>query len=213
MKYTQNDEQDFILKFFENEPKGTLLDIGANDGITFSNSRALIERGWSAHLVEPSPVAMGRCKSNEPPLEKSQMIWYHQVALSDLDGESEFHESGSLITVSDTALVSSLDEQETRRWRGSGVTFSTTRVKTMSWQTFWKSIGTSSLRFISIDAEGLDVAILTQIDLEQTNTALICVEWNSNQIAKQQITTYCGRYNFRLIHQNAENLILANYEN
>ena len=40
--YTQQLEQDVILNYFENKEHGTLLDIGANDGETFSNSRALI---------------------------------------------------------------------------------------------------------------------------------------------------------------------------
>lgn len=33
-----------------------VLDIGAHDGVTYSNSRALIESGWGATLVEPSPT-------------------------------------------------------------------------------------------------------------------------------------------------------------
>ena len=40
--YTQQLEQDVILNYFENKEHGILLDIGANDGETFSNSRALI---------------------------------------------------------------------------------------------------------------------------------------------------------------------------
>ena len=39
MNYSQNNEQNIILNYFKNY-KGTLLDLGANDGITFSNSYA-----------------------------------------------------------------------------------------------------------------------------------------------------------------------------
>ena len=53
--YSQNHEDDIVLNFFQNtESNKTVLEIGANDGKTFSNSLLLIENGWKAHLVEPS---------------------------------------------------------------------------------------------------------------------------------------------------------------
>lgn len=50
--YSQNDEEAIIMRYFANRT-GRLLDIGAADGMTNSNSLALIERGWRAVLVEP----------------------------------------------------------------------------------------------------------------------------------------------------------------
>ena len=44
--YSQNNEEQVILDYFGNKI-GNLLDIGANDGITLSNSRKLIELGWA----------------------------------------------------------------------------------------------------------------------------------------------------------------------
>ena len=52
--YSQNDEEAHILEAL-GDRTGVLLDIGAFDGKTRSNSLALIERGWSGVLVEPSP--------------------------------------------------------------------------------------------------------------------------------------------------------------
>ncbi len=50
MREKRNEEQ-VILDYFGNKI-GNLLDIGANDGITLSNSRKLIELGWSGDLIE-----------------------------------------------------------------------------------------------------------------------------------------------------------------
>lgn len=36
---------------------GRFLDIGAHDGVTFSNTRGLADLGWSGVLVEPSPAS------------------------------------------------------------------------------------------------------------------------------------------------------------
>lgn len=55
--YSQGNEQQIILGLLANHPVGRVLDIGAYDGVTFSNSRALMERGWGGILVEPEPVA------------------------------------------------------------------------------------------------------------------------------------------------------------
>ena len=42
--YSQNQEEQIILDYFNDVKVGHVLDIGANDGKTFSNSLALIER-------------------------------------------------------------------------------------------------------------------------------------------------------------------------
>jgi len=54
MKYSQYTEEDFLLDFFKNKSNGFLVDIGAADGITNSNSRRLILDGWSGILIEPN---------------------------------------------------------------------------------------------------------------------------------------------------------------
>ena len=46
MRFSQNQEEDVILKYFEYLPVGTFLSIGENDGQTLSNVRALAEKGW-----------------------------------------------------------------------------------------------------------------------------------------------------------------------
>ena len=50
-KYSQLGEQDIILNYF-NGKQGTFLDIGANDGKTFSNSYALSLLGWKGVCVD-----------------------------------------------------------------------------------------------------------------------------------------------------------------
>ena len=51
--YSQNFEDEVIAEYFGNF-QGTLIDIGANDGKTLSNSHYIIEKGWKAHLFEPN---------------------------------------------------------------------------------------------------------------------------------------------------------------
>lgn len=56
-KYVSSAEEDrFVINYFNNKANGFLLDIGAADGVTGSNSfRLLNEFDWSGILVEPNP--------------------------------------------------------------------------------------------------------------------------------------------------------------
>jgi hypothetical protein len=56
-KYSQNGE-DGILEFIFSEigvGNRLLFEVGAHDGVTHSHTRALVEKGWTAHLFEAMP--------------------------------------------------------------------------------------------------------------------------------------------------------------
>ena len=56
-KYSQSGEEVVIQEIFDvlGIEKGHLVDLGAGDGFTMSNSRALIERGWTGDLYDGDP--------------------------------------------------------------------------------------------------------------------------------------------------------------
>lgn len=51
--YSQLDEERVIVDWFKDREPGNYLDIGAWDGISMSNTRRLAELGWHGVLVEP----------------------------------------------------------------------------------------------------------------------------------------------------------------
>lgn len=55
--YSQSGEQEHILHVFDvlGIKKGHLVDLGASDGVTMSNSRALLEKGWTGDLYDGDP--------------------------------------------------------------------------------------------------------------------------------------------------------------
>jgi hypothetical protein len=53
-KYSQYDEEAYIVAALTGEPS-RFLDVGAWHPTIFSNTRALVERGWGGVLIEPSP--------------------------------------------------------------------------------------------------------------------------------------------------------------
>jgi FkbM family methyltransferase len=199
MIYSQNNEQEIILKYF-GDFKGTFIDIGANDGITLSNTRKMAELGWEGVFVEPSPTAFKRLREN---YSRMNGFYFYPFALGDTNGEITLHESGELLKKGDVALVSTVVEQEKARWVPANVKFNPVQVKIFRWKTFLNRLKIKKFDFISLDAEGNDLTILRQIDL--TDVKAIVVEWNGKQ--KEEFMQLCA--GFRLIGENAENLIFA----
>ncbi len=203
--YTQNKEEEFILNYF-GDFKGTLLDIGANDGKTFSNSLALIEKGWKAILIEPSTIAHDKCKALHG---RNENVLLFKVAISDKNAKGNLNVSGHhLPDQSDVALLSSLDNEEIKKWQGAGVKFENEEVNLVDFKTFNERLDNTSYDFITIDAEGFDIIILKQIDL--SNTKLLCIEFNNIEENKKQIMDYCGMFGMnRIIYQSYENLLIC----
>jgi FkbM family methyltransferase len=191
MYYTQYDEERIFLEYFGNH-KGMLIDIGANDGETFSNSLRLIELGWSAHLVEPHHGAYSKCESK--------------------------HEANDNVTVFPFAIGATTDD--VIFYSGSDSLLSTTRFDNMAifkdckfdemtcqqleWAVFYELIGSPKIDFLSVDAEGMDWEILKQIDL--TNISMVCFEKNTNT---HHCMKHCLDSGLKKVHETYCNLIFA----
>jgi FkbM family methyltransferase len=198
--YSQNQEQQYITDYFK-EFKGTLLSLGENDGKTFSNALRLIELGWNAYLVEPSPKAFKKLSELHKGNEKVQCI---QVAIGESNMKAMLAESGwHLNDKSDIALLSTLIPEEKKRW--DKVSFDNVEVEVVDYKTLTELIDCKGFDFISIDIEGLDWIVLQQIDL--TNVKLICVETNS--IETEKYIDYCKGFGMRLIYKNGENILMG----
>jgi FkbM family methyltransferase len=202
--YSQNSEDDFVLNYFNQiEGNKCVLDIGANDGKTFSNSLLLIQNGWEAHLVEPSSTykrLMDLHHSNDK-------VFIYPIGIAEEDGTQDFYESGSF-EGEDGNLVSCIQPKEMERWKDV-IEFKKTTAIFNTFDTFLNSnnLQSKAFDFISIDVEGHDWIVLKQIDLILHKTKMVCIEWNSIEQNAREFSNYCGSFNFREVHRNAENII------
>lgn len=199
--YSQNNEQSIILDFFK-DFKGTFLDIGANDGKTLSNTYALVLGGWSGLLVEASPTAYGRLLENMPFENDLTML---NVAVGSYDGEIILHESGELLGKGDVALVSSTREDEVHRWDSLNIPFVDKKVTCVTFKKLLEQTKFKKFDFISIDIEGMELDVLPQMDFNELDCRLACIEFNGKE--QEKYDAIMLPFGFTLIHQNAENLI------
>jgi FkbM family methyltransferase len=200
MAYSQNNEEQIILDYFK-DFTGTFLSIGENDGLTFSNVRALAERGWKGVMVEPSPKAFERLKE----LYNGHKGFYiYPYAIGAHNGKAMLQESGPLCTAADVGLVSTFHSHEKARFDKS-VRYSPVEVKTFRWKTFLNRLTIKEFDMISLDVEGSELDILPEMNLEKTR--LIVIEWNSKPELKTEYERYLQGFN--LIYTSGENLIYA----
>lgn len=199
--YSQNQEEKYILNYF-NGKKGNFLDVGANDGVTLSNTRALFDTGnWNGVFIEPSPEAFKKLKENYRAIGGS---YFYNFALGTTNGEMDLYDSGTHLNKGDVGLLSTASEEDYNKWRGT-TEFTQIKVKVFRYKTFLNRVKIKEFDFISLDAEGFDLDILRQIDLRATSC--VCVEWNSKQDLKTEFDKLM--VGFKIIYTSVENLIYA----
>lgn len=166
--YSQCGEQPIIEAYFAKHPprwRGRLLDIGAHDGRSNSNTHALLTKhGWNGVLVEPSPRVFASLMETYKGRDDISLICAAAIAGT---GIVALQDSGG-------DQVSTVVESHAQQWAAqAGVRF----------QKIW--VGTVSLfelktwgpyDFISIDAEGLSFRLLTYLLGSFHHPVCICVE-------------------------------------
>lgn len=202
--YSQHKEEEVILNYFENiKHQGSLLSIGENDGKTFSNALALIEKGWLATLVEPDERALNLLYQWHAENERVEIFPYAIDDEDSVDVRKKILHINDPHIQGDTGLLSTLIESEKNRWNGLG--FKTQEVECINYKRLLVHASYSPYDFINIDCEGLDYDILKQIDL--STTSLVCVEHNGKEIEKY--ISYGEKFGLKEIHRNGENIILS----
>lgn len=202
--YSQKNEEEIILRYFGSRI-GTFLDIGANDGKTLSNTYQLALNGWSGACIEPSKIAFN--KMQELYGSANENIELFNYALSDESGTFEFFESGNHLGNDDHSLLSTLVESEMDRWQGTRNRFTKTIVDAKTFREFLNETKFAKFNVISIDIEGKDYDVLTQIDLSKIGCEMLIVETNGKE--NDKFINYVSNFGLKLIHKNYENLIFA----
>lgn len=199
--YSQNNEEQIILNYF-GDKIGSVLDIGANDGKTFSNSLALIERGWVATLVEPHPVAYEKLTQLHAGNDSVECV---RAAICEHNDKVTLHINTPHIP-NDIGLLSTVVKSESEKW-GNVVHYNEVQVQGYTFKRFCEIWKVDKFDFITIDAEGMDYAILSQINLTESGCSMVCVEYNGIELDKY--INYCEQFGMKVKHVNAENLIMA----
>lgn len=198
--YSQSDEEQYILEACKGSQRRRLLDIGAWDPIDKSNSRALIESGWEALLIEPSPgplrnlVAEYGSHSSNAEMAARVKVLCAVVGL----------EHGVVSIAISNDAVSTTEKGHAHLWRERGGYIGSMLIPSLTLADIFNRFG--SFDFVNIDTEGTSVDLLNVLLATEMFPKCICVEHDSRELEAIQAAQRRG---YRLLWSTRENLVFS----
>lgn len=194
--YSQNNEQEIILNYF-GDFKGRFLDIGAYNGVDISNTRALLELGWSGVLVEPNP--------------------FNLVDL--INNCREFGDRAKIVAagVGEHSQLRRLrlDDSPGRGWAASFIQDNPGVMMESPVQLYAPVMPISRMydwghfEFISIDAEWMDMEALTSFEINTLDHCQMLIIEPGGEADRQGMKNYLKHFGFRIHAETPENIIAA----
>jgi FkbM family methyltransferase len=160
--YSQQGEDRILARLFPGDQAGTCVDVGAHDGIQFSNSYYFEQIGWRCVLIEPAPKLCAAIRENRRSL-------LFECAASEAEGEAVLH------WVEGADLYSTVDADDS-----SGADTWEIRVRTRRLDDILTEAGVARIDFISIDVEGHEMSVLRGFSIERWKPRIVIIEDNSN---------------------------------
>jgi FkbM family methyltransferase len=171
MMPSQNGEDVLIHKFFGGRRTGRYVEVGAYDGVGFSNTYFLDALGWEGILVEPSPDQAEACRKWRP---HSRVV---QAACGRGGGRIHFKVVKGSVGIGTLSYMGDDPKHEQRIAREGG-TIEEVEVPLL---TLDEIIGDriSKIDLLSVDVEGAELQVLESGNLTALSPELIVLEDNT----------------------------------
>jgi len=193
--YSQYREQEILLTHFQGKLNGVLVDVGAADGVTNSNSKKLIEMGWKAFLIEPGKKNYEKLVSLHSNNENVKLF---RIGLGDKNVKNAVFYTDK----NDEYEQISTFSEEQYIWCEDyfKCDYVKDEVDLMSANNFCEENNLTHIDFMSIDAEGYDSKIIKNLDLSKIKIDLICVE----NIDDESVN-FLEKSNYKLVYTTTGN--------
>lgn len=167
--HSELQEELFIIDYFNSKKNGYVLDIGAADGITASNSFKIInEYEWSGLLIEACPKHNSNLKILYDDVDG---VDYFLGAIDQNKKQITFYE----VTERELGLSNTIGESHTRNQN-----FVTYEVPCLDINSILKKYNVpKDIDFVSLDIEGSEDQVLNNWNFEKYQVNLWCIEENN----------------------------------
>lgn len=207
--FSEHGEQAHILKFF-GDRKGSFLDIGAFNGIQISNTRGLLELGWKGVYVEANPPAFMQLLRHTRGYPAMCVLG----AMMPRPGHTFMW---------DTTMINENDPC----WAEGGQTstcYKDHNVAGRVRQRFGVGCVTATdiatdygteFQFVSLDIEGMDLAVLETMGPVLGQTEMLCFEdtipgTDFDKVYYERLLSECARHGFvRIVARCKNNTLIA----
>jgi FkbM family methyltransferase len=183
--YSQFGEDRILSGIFHGVTRGTCAEVGAHNGVEFSNTYYFEQREWRCILVEPNPTLCDIIR-----LRRKSVLF--ECAASDRAGEAILH------LAEDADVFSTLENNDCHfdRIHRAGGNIKDIRVKTKTLDSVLEESCVTELKFLSIDVEGHEFSVLRGTSLERWNPRVVLVEDNMG-FADSLVPRHMKRYGYR----------------
>ena len=160
------EDKHIYTRYFPRLRNGTFLELGAFDGVTYSNTKFFEDSlGWSGVLIEAHPHAAALLAVNRPRSKR-----FH-CAVSTQEGELEFivNANGPVSSVKDFT-----SEKHHQGWHAKNAT-EIVKVPSRPLGSILREAGVWRIDFWSLDVEGGELEVLKSMDWS-IPVYLLCIE-------------------------------------
>src|SRR5262245_30549987 len=205
--YKSQTLQDLFLDrwVFRGAMEGSFIDIGAHDGITYSNTWFFEKiRDWKGVSIEPNPAVFKRLVAN-------RSCDALNCCISDQLGTVEFRRISGFSEML-SGIVSKYDAAHLRRiedeLKQHGGSSEIITVDACRFRDVVERFALSEITYVSIDTEGGELGILETIDFKRTFVHALTVECNANVPGPMMSVMQAN--NFELIKSLGPDLLFLN---
>lgn len=172
---------------------GVFVDIGANDGITYSNTYFFEKtRNWSGLCIEPHPDAFAK-------LRERRTCKVLNEGVSAEEGQLEFIQINGYAEML-SGLKSRYEKEHIERIENEilahGGSKQTILVSCKRLDAILKENDVNLVDYCTLDIEGGEMEVLETIDLKKQQIQVFTVE---NNYYKDKLKKYFEKYNYRLL--------------
>jgi len=164
VSYAQNYEDVMLYRALKHVKQGFYIDVGANDPVVDSITKAFSERGWRGVNIEPVEACFQKLQEDRP---KDINL---QVVLGDCNGEVPFFEVVGTGLSTCNAILARRHAQE------RGFEVREVVVPQCTLNRLCDQYGIHQAHFMSVDVEGAEAAVLRGFEFKRVRPWIIVVE-------------------------------------
>ncbi|CAE7788752.1 unnamed protein product [Symbiodinium microadriaticum] len=180
---SQFGEEDLVVEFFgwQEKTAGVYVEIGAFDGITYSNTLSLHScLGWSGMLIEGSPRNFERLRRNLKTTRPSNVVVHFGAVCAPPESNLTFltgkqaglAEHGACD--GDAKQLLPAAQRKSHHICNIHVDTATVPCKPMSW--YLQSLSSSHVDFFSLDVEGSELEVLLTMNFKEVTVEVFMIE-------------------------------------
>jgi FkbM family methyltransferase len=164
ISYAQNYEDVILRRAFSDVKKGFYIDVGANDPVIDSVTKAFYDAGWRGINIEPVSEWYEKLLIDRPNDINLQ------IAAGDREGEVDFYDViGTGLSTMDKSIAE-------RHVKEHDYTLKSYKVQVTTLSTICKEHPSPDIHFLKIDVEGAEKSVLEGLDLKKFRPWVILIE-------------------------------------